>query len=119
MRNLAGRRFSATSRYHDSAPRIAESSQTLSLSKSLMNRPSLIVSIPWRRPRPRPWIFQPAEPSLFAEHARLPHDRGGTGGILVAIRLPAHIFQKPAHGVELRAETRPVSGFQQIGRAHV
>jgi hypothetical protein len=38
MRNLAGRRFSATSKYHDSAPRIAGSSQILSRAKSLMNR---------------------------------------------------------------------------------
>src|SRR5262249_2927857 len=37
MRNLAGRRFSATSRYHDSAPRIAGSSQIFSLARSLMN----------------------------------------------------------------------------------
>jgi hypothetical protein len=36
MRNLAGRRFSATSRYHDSAPRIAGSSQILRLPRSLM-----------------------------------------------------------------------------------
>src|SRR5215469_18018257 len=41
------------------------------------------------------------------------HDRGGRG-ILVATRLPAYIFQKPAHGVELRAETRPVSRFQAL-----
>src|SRR5215831_2719047 len=33
---------------------------------------------------------------------------------LVATRLPAYIFQKPAHGVELLAETRPVSGFQAL-----
>ena len=32
-------------------------------------------------------------------------------GLLVAARLPAHILQKPAHRVELRAEARPVSGF--------
>src|SRR5262249_62040311 len=37
MRNLAGRRFSATSRYQDRAPRIAGSSQIFSLAKSLMN----------------------------------------------------------------------------------
>src|SRR6516225_1593482 len=36
IRNLAGRRFSATSRYHDSAPRIAGSSQILSWAKSLI-----------------------------------------------------------------------------------
>src|SRR5215471_3848678 len=36
IRNLAGHRFSATSRYHDNAPRIAGSSQTLSWAKSLM-----------------------------------------------------------------------------------
>ena len=34
--------------------------------------------------------------------------------ILVPTRLPAHIFQKPAHSVELRAETRPVSGLSLI-----
>jgi hypothetical protein len=38
MRNLAGRRFSATSKYHDSAPRIAGSSQILSLAKSLTSQ---------------------------------------------------------------------------------
>ena len=42
------------------------------------------------------------------------HGRGGADGILVPTRLPAHIFQKPAHSVELRAETRPVSGFQAL-----
>jgi hypothetical protein len=40
MRNLAGRRFSATSRYHDSAPRIAGSCQIVSLAKSLMDGPA-------------------------------------------------------------------------------
>jgi hypothetical protein len=38
IRNLAGRRFSATSRYHESALWIAGSSQILSLAKSLMGR---------------------------------------------------------------------------------
>ena len=38
MRNLAGRRFSATSRYHDNAPRIAGSFQIVSLPRSLMGR---------------------------------------------------------------------------------
>src|SRR5215475_16068481 len=42
------------------------------------------------------------------------HDRAGAGGILVATRLPAYIFQKSAHGVELSAETRPVSRFQAL-----
>ena len=37
MRNLAGRRFSATSRYQGSAPRTAGSSQIFSLARSLMN----------------------------------------------------------------------------------
>ena len=36
MRNFAGRLFSATSRYHDSAPRIAGSSQILKRAKSLI-----------------------------------------------------------------------------------
>ena len=35
-------------------------------------------------------------------------------GILVAARLLAHILQKSAHRVELRAEARPVSGFQAL-----
>src|SRR5262249_32095080 len=38
IRNLAGRRFSATSRYHDSAPRTAGSSQIVSVAKSLTGR---------------------------------------------------------------------------------
>ena len=38
MRNLAGRRFSATSRYHDNVPRIAASSLILKPAKSLMER---------------------------------------------------------------------------------
>ena len=38
MRNMAGRRFSATSRYHESALWIAGSSQILILAKSLMCR---------------------------------------------------------------------------------
>ena len=46
MRNLAGRRFSATSRYHASAPRIAGSSQTLSFAKSRMNRLFLLYLFP-------------------------------------------------------------------------
>src|SRR5262249_56837460 len=45
MRNLAGR-FSATSRYHASAPRIAGSSQTFSLAKSRMNRLSVLYLFP-------------------------------------------------------------------------
>jgi hypothetical protein len=51
---------------------------------------------------------------LSATHARLRHDRGGAGAILVATRLPAHIFQKPAHRVELRTEAHPISGFQAL-----
>src|SRR5262245_19349921 len=50
---------------------------------------------------------------------RLAADLTGQCGLLalpflVPTRLPAHIFQKPAHSVELRAETRPVSGFQAL-----
>jgi hypothetical protein len=30
---------------------------------------------------------------------------------LVTTRMPDHLFQKPAHRVELRAEARPISGF--------
>src|SRR5262249_62171163 len=46
MRNLAGRRFSATSRYHPSVPRIAGSSQTLSFDKSRMNRLFVLYLFP-------------------------------------------------------------------------
>ena len=49
-----------------------------------------------------------------ATAAAVAHDRSGAWGILVATGLPAYIFQKPAHGIELRAETCPVSGLQVL-----
>ena len=49
MRNLAGRRFSATARYQDKAPQMAGSSQTVSLVKSLMGP----APAPWRWPAKR------------------------------------------------------------------
>src|SRR5207245_1257246 len=55
MRNLAGRRFSATSRYHDSAPRIARSSQIVSLAKSPTGR--LLR-----------FIYTPAPPTSISTH---------------------------------------------------
>jgi hypothetical protein len=54
MRNLAGRRFSATSRYHDSAPRIAGSSQIVRLAKSPTGRLLGSIYILRRRRRPSP-----------------------------------------------------------------
>jgi hypothetical protein len=30
---------------------------------------------------------------------------------LVTTRMLDHVFQKPAHRIELRAEARPISGF--------
>ncbi len=40
-------------------------------------------------------------------------------GILLATRLPAHILQKRARRVELRAKARPVSRFQALDSSMV
>src|ERR1700730_352462 len=34
----------------------------------------------------------------------------------LAFRLSAHVFQETTHGIELRAETGPISGFQALDR---
>src|SRR5262245_66180352 len=57
MRNLAGRRFSATSRYHDSALRIDGSSQIVSLAKSPMGR---LLGL----------IYPPTVPASISTHIR-------------------------------------------------
>src|SRR5215468_8984654 len=61
-----------------------------------------------------PPFYGPEEASAGGIVEGPPSRNVGRGGILVATRLPAYIFQKPAHCVELRAETRPVSGLQAL-----
>src|SRR5262249_7041250 len=58
MRNLAGRRFSATSRYQDSAPRTAGSSQIFSLARSLMKSSIYCLDASTSRSARKPHLLQ-------------------------------------------------------------
>ena len=70
MRNFAGLRFSATSRYQPSRSRSPGSSQTQSWPKALVGRPNMVLpgnSRSGGRRRPRPLVSAPPQPARLPE----------------------------------------------------
>src|SRR5262249_23643020 len=105
MRNLAGRRFSATSKYQDKAPRMAGSSQTFSLLKLLM-RPAPAT---WRWPVNRNRLQQPQKASFKVQSSTLP------APIFAHVALSqnlAGLLRKARVG----ARPRPVAEFRRLRR---